>query len=73
MILRNPEILDKVGKLLEKELIEATKEIEKGNVVIFVPIVVKKPQTVSELEPHVKSGVVILDKKLREGVKKVVL
>ncbi len=72
-ILRNPEILERVGKLLEKEFIEATKEIGNENVVIFVPIVVKRPQTVSELETHVKSGAAILDGKIREGVKKVIL
>jgi len=80
------EILDKIRDVLFKdfetytklssimeEIIKPDGILEEDEVVVFVPVAIKRPKTISQLELIVKSGGVVADKKLSKKVEKVLL
>ncbi len=70
-LLSRVEDLVKIGSLLE-EITKPQNVLKEDEVVVFVPVVIKRPKTVSELESAAKSGI-IADKKLASEIKRVVL
>jgi hypothetical protein len=72
VLFKDFETYTKLSSIME-EIINPGGVLEEDEVVVFVPVVIKRPKTISQLELIVKSGGVVADKELSKKVEKVLL